>query len=119
MDVQHHHHQQQQEDGFSVVSLDQSFFFYDSLLRRVWIDGNNRPVVRVTGSHKHSCTFAARILEGKQPFRQYDKFNGDTFLDYLKKIHIKFSKCYSLWTRHHHIVNRRRCQSILKKTKIL
>ena len=30
----------------------------------------------------------------KQLFRQYDVFNGDTFLDYLKKIHAKFSKCY-------------------------
>ena len=33
-------------------------------------------------------------MEGNQLFRQYDKFNGDTFLDYLKKIHIKFPKCY-------------------------
>ena len=37
--------------------------------------------------HKH---------EGKknQLFRQYDVFDGDTFLDYLKKIHAKFPKCY-------------------------
>ena len=34
MDVQQQ--QQQQEDGFSVVSLDESFFFYDSLVRRVF-----------------------------------------------------------------------------------
>ncbi|MER5176176.1 MAG: transposase, partial [Candidatus Nitrosocosmicus sp.] len=27
-------------------------------------------------------------------FRQYDRFNGETFLDYLKKIHTKFPKCY-------------------------
>ncbi len=33
-------------------------------------------------------------MEGNQLFRQYDKFNGDTFLDYLKKIHAKFPKCY-------------------------
>jgi len=91
MDVQ----QQQQEDGFTVVSLDESFFFYDSLVRRVWIDENNRPIVRVTaGSHKHSCIFGAICLGGKQLFRQYDKFNGDTFLDYLKIIHIKFPRCY-------------------------
>ena len=32
---------------------DESFLFYDSLVRRVWIDANKRPVVRVTGSHKH------------------------------------------------------------------
>jgi transposase len=86
--------QQQQETEFTVVSLDESFFFYDSLVRRVWIEQKKRPIVRVTGSHKHSCIFGAISLDGKQLFRQYDKFNGDTFLDYLKKIHIKFPKCY-------------------------
>src|SRR3954449_6761511 len=104
--------QQEQEDGFSVVSLDESFFFYDSLVRRVWIDKEKRPIVRVTGSHKHSCIFGkfcfisfypsnkhscifgAICLGGKQLFRQYDKFNGDTFLDYLKLIHTKFPKCH-------------------------
>ena len=30
----------------------------------------------------------------KQLFRQYDVFNGDTFLDYVKKIHSEFKKCY-------------------------
>ena len=90
MDVQH----QQQEDGFSVVSLDESFFFYDSLVRRVWIDEKKRPIVRITGSHKHSCIFGAISLDGRQLFRQYDKFNGDTFLDYLKLIHTKFPRCY-------------------------
>jgi hypothetical protein len=51
-------------------------------------------IVRVTGSHKYSCIFGAVSIEGKQLFRQYDRFNGDTFLDYLKKIHTKFPKCY-------------------------
>ena len=88
--------QQQQKTKFTIVSLDESFFFYDSLARRVWIDGNNRPIVRVTGSHKHSCIFGAIIsMEGKkQLFRQYDVFNGDTYLNFLKKIHAKFPKCY-------------------------
>ncbi len=33
-------------------------------------------------------------MKGKQLFRQYDVFDGDTFLDYLKIIHSKFPKCY-------------------------
>ncbi len=69
--------QQQQQDGFAIVSLDESFFFYDHLARRVWIDKKKRPIVRVTCSHKHSCIFDAISLEGKQLFRQYDKFNGE------------------------------------------
>lgn len=87
-------HIQQEEEGFTVVSLDESFFFHDSLVRRVWIDKWKRPVVRVTGSHKHSCVFGAISIEGKQLFRQYQIFNGDTFLEFLKTIHGKFPKCH-------------------------
>ncbi len=89
--------EQEQDAGFTVLSLDESFFFYDSLVRRVWIVQDKRPIVRVTGSHQRSCIFGAISMEGKkkkQLFRQYDVFNGDTFLDYLKKIHAKFPKCY-------------------------
>ena len=60
----------------------------------MWIYRNNRPVIKVTGSHKHSCLFGAISLEGDQLFRQYDSFDEDTFYDYLKKIHYKFPKCY-------------------------
>ena len=85
---------QLQEEGFAIVSLDESFFFYDSLVRRVWIDERKRPVARVTGSHKHSCLFGEVSMEGKQLFRHYDRFNGDAFLDFLKMIHHKFPRCH-------------------------
>ena len=90
MDIRH------QKEDFTIISEDESFIFYDSLVRRVWIDRKKRPVVRITGSHKHSCLFGAISLEGKQLFRQYDKFNGNTFLDFLNIIHTKFPKCYLL-----------------------
>jgi hypothetical protein len=86
--------QQQEQESFTIISTDQSFFFHDSLFRRVWIDESKRPIVRVTGTHKHSCIFGAISMEGNhQLFRPYGKFHGDTFLDYLKKIHAKFPKC--------------------------
>ncbi len=95
MDKQNQQQQQEKQNkAFTIVSLDESFFFYDSLVRRVWIDEEKRPIVRVTGSHKHSCIFGAISLEGKQIFRQNDRFNGDTFLYFLKIIHSKFPKCY-------------------------
>ncbi|MGE5634106.1 MAG: transposase [Deltaproteobacteria bacterium] len=60
----------------AAVSTDESFFFYDSLVRGVSIREDERPAVRVTG------------------FRQYDWFDENTFLDYLKQVHRKFPKCY-------------------------
>lgn len=85
---------QKQKKEFAIVSLDESFFFYDSLVRRVWIDEGKRPIVHTTDSHKHSCLFGAVSMDQKQLFRQYDKFNGDTFLDFLKVTHSKFPRCY-------------------------
>jgi len=35
-------------------------------------------------------------LEGKQFFRKYNRFNEDTFYEYLKQMHYKFPKCYLL-----------------------
>src|SRR6476646_3398548 len=95
MDVRQQQQQQNLETKFTIISLDESFFFYDSLVRRVWIDKEKRPVVRVTGSHKHSCIFGAINIGGNhQLFRQYNKFNGETLLNFLKKIHAKFPRCY-------------------------
>ncbi len=100
----------QKEEGFTVVSMDESFFFYDSLVRRVWISKNERPVVRITGSHQESVLFGATSLEGKQQlFRQYDSFDENTFLDYLKQIHRKFPKCYLFLDKaKQHYINHRR-----------
>jgi hypothetical protein len=85
VDIQH------QKKEIAIVSLDESFFFYDSLVRRVWIDAKKRPVVRITGSHELSCLFGAvSMMDQKQLFRQYNKFNTETFLDFLKEIHHKF-----------------------------
>ena len=55
-----------QKKDFNIVSIDESFIFYDSLVRRVWIEDGKRPVVRVTGSHKHSCLFGAVSMEGRK-----------------------------------------------------
>jgi hypothetical protein len=78
--------------GFTLVSLDESFLFYDSLIRRVRIDESKRPVVKITGSYKHECLYGAIDIERKQLFRQYDKFNIYTFPDFLKIIHKQISK---------------------------
>jgi hypothetical protein len=88
VDIQH------EKKDFSIVSLDESFFFYDSLVRRVWVDAKKRPVVRIIGSHEIFCLFGAVSMDQKQLFRQYAKFNTETFLDFLKIIHSKFPRLY-------------------------
>ena len=101
----------------TIVSMDESFFFYDSLVRRVWIEENKRPIVRVTGltqafmyfwCHKHG--------RRKQLFRQYDGFNGDTFLEFLNKIHTKFPKCYLFMDKASPHYKSKRVESILMNT---
>ena len=51
-------------------------------------------MVRITGSHQQSCLFGAISLDGRQLFRLFEKFNEDTFCQFLKQIHHKFPKCY-------------------------
>jgi len=76
--------------------MDESFFFFfDSLVKRVWIYKDFRPVVTITGSHKNLSLFGAISLKGKkQLFRIFERFNEDTFYEFLKQIHYKFPKCY-------------------------
>ena len=68
MDTQH---EKMKRKDFTIVSLDESFFFYDSLVRKVWIDANKRPVARIIGSHQLSCLFGAiSMKDNNQLFRQ-------------------------------------------------
>ena len=86
------------------MALDESFFFYDSLVRKVWIEEGKRPIAMVTGSHRHSCVFGALGLDGRQLFRQYEHFDGGTFRAFLRLVHYKFPRCYLFLdkARQHH-----------------
>jgi len=83
---------------FTAVSMDESFFFFDSLVKRVWIHKDSRPVVTITGSHRNLSLFGAINLKGKQLFRIFERFNEDTFYEFLKYVHHKFQ---SIFQRHH------------------
>jgi hypothetical protein len=66
--------QHEKKKEFEIVSLDESFFFYDPLVRRVWIDANKRPVARIIGLHQLSCLFGAISMKGNtQLFRQVER----------------------------------------------
>ena len=54
-----------------------------------------RPVVRITGSHKHSCIFGAIIsMEDKQLFRQYDIYSMEIPFWVPEDNPLLVSKCY-------------------------
>ncbi|MDN5866180.1 MAG: transposase [Candidatus Nitrosocosmicus sp.] len=110
-------HNEEQKKDSAVVSLDESFFFYDSMVRRVWIDAKKRPVVRIIGSHELSCLFGAVSIDGKQIFRQYTKFNTETFLDFVKIIHSMFPKCYLFMDKASPHYKSRRVKEYLEENK--
>ena len=79
---------------WNVIVQDESIFVYDYVVRRKkWISADKRPIVTVTGSRRKTIVFGSLSHEGKQLFKQYDKFNRDTFIDYLKQIQKRFGKC--------------------------
>ena len=72
-------------------------FVYDYVVKRKkWIFEGKRPIVTVTaaGSRKRTIVFGCLSIECKQLFKQYDKFNSKTFVDYLKHVQKRFvGKC--------------------------
>lgn len=76
--------------GFTVVCEDESFVVRDAIVTRVWAPKGKRPVCKMTGSHDRTVVFGAMDIHGRQIFRQYDAFNGETFLDFLKKVQGKY-----------------------------
>ena len=73
---------------------DESIFIYDSVLvkKRRWIVKEKRPVVTVTGSHYKTIIYGVLSLDGKQLFRQYERFDSQSFIVYLEEIRKKFNK---------------------------
>ena len=60
----------------------------------MWAGLGIRPVRIVSGSHFKTAVFGAISIDGIQLFRQYDAFDGPSFLDFLKKMHKKFGRQY-------------------------
>ena len=60
--------------------------------KRRWILKEKRPVVTVTGSHSKTIVFGVLSLDGKQLFRQYERFDSQSFIAYLEEARKKFKK---------------------------
>jgi transposase len=77
-----------------VLVEDESIFIYDSVLakKRRWMVKEKRPVVTAAGSHYKTIIYGVLSLDGKQLFRQYEKFDSQSFIAYLEEIRKKFNK---------------------------
>lgn len=76
------------------MTEDESIFVQDIETKRVWAGPGIRPIRIVSGSHFKTAVFGAIGINGTQSFRQYDAFDGPSFLDFLKKVHKKFGRQY-------------------------
>ena len=79
---------------WNVLVGDESIFMHDSVMtrKRRWIPKEKRPVVTVTGSHSKTIVFGILSLDGKQLFRQYERFDSQPFIAYLEEARKKFKK---------------------------
>ena len=70
-----------------MLVQDESIFMHDSAMtrKRGWIPKEKRPVVTVTGSHSKTIAFGVLSLDGKQLFRQYERFDSHSFIAYLEE----------------------------------
>ncbi len=86
--------------GFTIAVQDESIFVHDIhiIRRKLWLPKGIRPVVTVTGSHQRTCVFGTLTVDRRQLFRQYDMFNQDTFLDYLKQVKKRLGKKVVMFT---------------------
>ena len=77
-----------------MLVQDESIFMHDSAVarKRRWITKDRRPVVTVTGSHSKTIAFGVLSLDGKQLFRQYQRFDSQSFIAYLEDVKKKFRK---------------------------
>jgi len=77
-----------------VLVEDESIFMHDSVMtrKRRWVLKEKRPVVTVTGSHSKTIVFGMLSLDGKQLFRQYERFDSHSFIAYLEEARKKFRK---------------------------
>ena len=67
------------------------YMIIQSERKKKWISAGKRPIiVTVTGSRKRTIVFGCLSTDGRQLFRQYDKFNSNTFIDYLKQVQKRF-----------------------------
>lgn len=97
-------------EGWDVIVQDESIFFYDIIIRKVWAIKGSKPQVKITGSHKKTFLFGSLSLNGRQLFRQYSEMNYKIYIEYLKCLKRKFKRFFfyhdgAPWHRKKEVLN--------------
>ena len=71
---------------------DESIFVHNLYIKRKWIVRQKRPIITVTGTHNKTIIFGVLSNDGKQLFRQYNRFDSHSFIRYLEQVRKKFKK---------------------------
>ena len=88
-----------QKKGMPVLVQDETIFVADASPGRVYTPPGIRAVCHVSGTHDRTIVYGVLGLDGEQIFRQYGKFNGDTFAEYLKEVKKEFGRALMIVDR--------------------
>jgi len=78
--------------GICLYRMNQSLYMIQSLERKEDGIKEKRPIVTVTGSHERTIIYGVLSLDGKQFFRQEERFDSQSFIKYLQHVKMKFKK---------------------------
>ena len=81
-----------QKKGILVLVQDELIFVSDARPERVYTPHGIRAVCHISGTHDKTIVYGVPGLDSKQLFLQYDKFNGDTFAEYIKEVKKEFER---------------------------
>ena len=82
-----------------VLIQDEAIFVADAKPRRVYTPPDVRAVTYVTGTHERTVVYGVLGLNGEQLFCQYDKFDADHFIEFLKEIKRRFTRALVIMDR--------------------
>ena len=88
-----------QRKGMPVLVQDEAIFVADARPGRVYTPPGIRAVCNVSGTHDRTVVYGVLGLDGEQLFGQYDKFNGDTFAEFLKEAKKEFGRALMMVRR--------------------
>ena len=87
-------------DGFAIVVTDEAFFVHDPARgRKYWSPSGTRITLPYVGNHRKIAVYGAVSDDGRQLYRMHDRFDGPTFLGYVRELHRKFGRVAILCDR--------------------